>query len=434
MKTFVIAILAMLFLIFSNPVKSFAQIDVKGKLKSHSIDQANQSTDEGIDAAMNATEDGVKNSTKKKDDNSDDGKKDNDNEKKDNENSQQSTSTQTQTSPAQASLSSYSKFDFIPGDKVIFYDDFSQDALADFPGVWNTNGSGEVTTTNLYPGNWFKMKAGGSFIPEVEIPFNENFTFECDLIFKDAVESNSTESFDINFIASTPEWKVGDNYTDGCWISLNRDDAGAESFKDGQSFFNSTRQAYSAGDMPSKRRVSIWIQKQRLRLYINDAKILDLPRLLPPALSCNTIEFISNSFEGNNSLMTNVRIAYGAPDTRNKLLTVGKLVTYGITFDVNSDKVKPESYGTLKDIASVLKDNPDVKVKIIGHTDGDGDATNNLDLSKRRAASVKKELTNTFAIDASRIETDGKGKTEPIAPNDTPANKAQNRRVEFIKL
>ena len=122
------------------------------------------------------------------------------------------------------------------------------------------------------------------------------------------------------------------------------------------------------------------------------------------------------------------------PDTRNKLMKEGKLVTHGILFDVNSDKVKSESYGTLKEIAQVLTENPTVKVKIIGHTDGDGDADKNLDLSKRRAASVKSELAKTFSIDASRIETDGKGKTEPIAPNDTPINKAQNRRVEFIKL
>jgi outer membrane protein OmpA-like peptidoglycan-associated protein len=115
-------------------------------------------------------------------------------------------------------------------------------------------------------------------------------------------------------------------------------------------------------------------------------------------------------------------------------MTTGKFVTYGITFDVNSDKIKPESYGTLKDIANVLKENAAVKVKIIGHTDADGDAAKNIDLSKRRALSVKNELSKNFGIDASRMETDGKGKTEPIAPNDTPANKAQNRRVEFVKL
>jgi outer membrane protein OmpA-like peptidoglycan-associated protein len=100
---------------------------------------------------------------------------------------------------------------------------------------------------------------------------------------------------------------------------------------------------------------------------------------------------------------------------------------------VNKDVVKPESYGTLKNIADVLNENPDVKIRIIGHTDADGNDASNLDLSKRRAASVKNELVKTFGIDAARIETDGKGEAQPVASNDTPANKALNRRVEFIK-
>jgi outer membrane protein OmpA-like peptidoglycan-associated protein len=119
---------------------------------------------------------------------------------------------------------------------------------------------------------------------------------------------------------------------------------------------------------------------------------------------------------------------------RNKLLTEGKLVSYGIYFDVNKDVVKPESYGTLKEISTVLTENPDVRIKIIGHTDSDGADAANLDLSKRRAASVKDELSKNFGIDASRMETDGMGETQPVAPNDTPSNKALNRRVEFIKL
>jgi OOP family OmpA-OmpF porin len=129
-----------------------------------------------------------------------------------------------------------------------------------------------------------------------------------------------------------------------------------------------------------------------------------------------------------------IRVAVGAPDTRNKLITEGRLVTYGIYFDVNKDVVKPESYATLKEIAAALTDNPGVRVKIIGHTDSDGADAANLDLSKRRAESVKNELAKTFGIDASRIETDGMGESKPVAPNDTPVNKAMNRRVEFIKL
>jgi outer membrane protein OmpA-like peptidoglycan-associated protein len=70
----------------------------------------------------------------------------------------------------------------------------------------------------------------------------------------------------------------------------------------------------------------------------------------------------------------------------------------------------------------------------VGHTDSDGDDAKNLDLSKRRAANVKNSLAKDFAIDASRIQTDGKGETEGVAPNTTSEGKAKNRRVEFIKL
>ncbi len=95
--------------------------------------------------------------------------------------------------------------------------------------------------------------------------------------------------------------------------------------------------------------------------------------------------------------------------------------------------MKSESFGTLKSIADVLKENETVKVKIIGHTDSDGDDAKNLELSNLRAESVKNELIKNFGIDASRMETEGAGETKPVAPNDTPANKAMNRRVEFLK-
>ena len=133
-------------------------------------------------------------------------------------------------------------------------------------------------------------------------------------------------------------------------------------------------------------------------------------------------------------LITNIKITTASPDTRSKLITEGKLITYGITFDVNKANVKPESYGTLKSIADVLTENPAVKVKITGHTDSDGDAAKNLDLSQRRAESVKNELAKNFGIDDSRLSTEGAGETKPIAANDTPENKAKNRRVEFVKL
>ena len=140
------------------------------------------------------------------------------------------------------------------------------------------------------------------------------------------------------------------------------------------------------------------------------------------------------SDEDNRYCVNNLRLAVGVPDTRKKILEQNKWVTHGILFDVNSANIKPQSYGTLKEMANVLKEYADLKVKIIGHTDADGADAANLDLSKRRAASVKSALAKEFEIVENRMETDGKGEGEPIDKNDTPAGKANNRRVEFIKI
>lgn len=139
-------------------------------------------------------------------------------------------------------------------------------------------------------------------------------------------------------------------------------------------------------------------------------------------------------FQGGVPLVGNFRVATGQPDLRNKLLTEGKLVSYGIYFDVNSDQLRPQSAATLKTIADILTENPELRIRIVGHTDADGNDAANLDLSKRRAGAVQQALVNSFGITAARIETDGKGEKEPVAPNNNGVNKALNRRVEFIKL
>lgn len=198
-------------------------------------------------------------------------------------------------------------------------------------------------------------------------------------------------------------------------------DLGLSGIKDGKQYYQAQDKLYH---------ISIWVQKARIRLYQGENKLFDLPRAFPLA----TVKMDRIRFESGAAMVSNIRIAVGAPDMRSKLITEGKLISYGIYFDVNKAEVKPESYGTLKEIAAVLNENPDVKIKILGHTDADGADDANLDLSRRRSAAVKDVLVNAFTIDPSRIETDGHGESQPVAPNDTPSNKALNRRVEFIKL
>ena len=101
---------------------------------------------------------------------------------------------------------------------------------------------------------------------------------------------------------------------------------------------------------------------------------------------------------------------------------------------MNAATIKPESNGVLKEVAEAIKSGAGIKIKIIGHTDSDGTAAANLELSKKRSEAVKAALVKDFGIDASALETDGKGETVPVGDNKTKEGKAQNRRVEFIKL
>jgi OmpA-OmpF porin, OOP family len=181
--------------------------------------------------------------------------------------------------------------------------------------------------------------------------------------------------------------------------------------------------------------VAVWRQKERMRVYFNEEKAWDLPKAMSPNAKYNAIVWwLQGPGQNASYYMSNLRLGVGAPDTRKKILEQKKWVTHGILFDVNSATIKPESYGTLKEMADVMKEYTDLKIQIVGHTDADGKDADNLDLSKRRAASVKSSLAKDFGIDESRMETDGKGESEPIDKNDTPAGKANNRRVEFIKL
>lgn len=134
--------------------------------------------------------------------------------------------------------------------------------------------------------------------------------------------------------------------------------------------------------------------------------------------------------------ISNIKLAKGLPDTRHKLMVEGKFSTTAILFDINSATIKPESAGVLKEIAVILNENKEVKIKIIGHTDSDGDNATNLILSKKRAAAIKDALVKIYEVSDARIETEGKGEAGAVAvaDNKTWQGKAVNRRVEFIKL
>ena len=342
----------------------------------------------------------------------------------------------TSTAPANApALMSNTKYDFVPGDKILYFEDFAQDAVGDFPALWTTNGGGEVKTLNLASGNWFHMnKEDAVYCYTKSIAFPQNFIMEFDVI----PDGNFSNGYTITFYEDPENVELTDDlypgtkglhisFDEGTWYTKgyhNEMDAGG--WIEGQS----TTKPVVYGQV---NHVIIWVQNRRVRMYHQGAKVLDMPTNIHAGCKFNRFRF-SGWSTYSTPYVSNLKITTATPDMRSKLLTEGKLVTYGIYFDVNKDVVKAESFGTISEIAQTLKENPTVRIKIIGHTDSDGDDAKNLDLSRRRALSVKNTLVNQFGIDASRIQTDGKGETEPLAPNTTSESKAKNRRVEFIKL
>jgi len=110
------------------------------------------------------------------------------------------------------------------------------------------------------------------------------------------------------------------------------------------------------------------------------------------------------------------------------------VATQGIYFDTGSDRIRPESTPTLKEIGQMLTEHPDLKLTIEGHTDNVGDAAANHDLSHRRAKAVAQYLVTKHGVDASRLQSTGFGDKKPAAANTTPEGRQQNRRVELVKM
>lgn len=408
-----------------------AQETVGGKVlknaKDKTYQRGEQKGDEGVETVLNKAEEKIKNIFKKKD------KKKKEEPQPSEENPEQSQENKNTSTPTKSN----SKFDFVAGEKELYFDNFERLNIGDFPAEFNTNASGEIVNVDGKSGKWLSMTKNGAFIPENIKTLPDNFTleFEVGLIGN---PSNNYSGLGLNFTTNE----------DGLFKDVLFDWSSSILYLHPGADLASIQILPSSGtneinnDIPmpqwsqnGKRfaKISIWRQNGRLRVYVNEDKLIDAPRFFAESKPYH-LAFSRRFFEDSELLMTNIRFAVAGADTRNKLITEGRFVTNGILFDVNSDNIKPESGTVLKEMATTLQENPTIRVKIIGHTDSDGADAANLALSQKRAAAVKTALSSFYGIDANRMETDGKGESQPLNKNATPAEKAQNRRVEFIKL
>ncbi len=351
----------------------------------------------------------------------------------------------------QTGFKSYSRFDFIPGEQILYAEDFSQDAIGELPLEWNTTGKAETVMLEGFSGNWLRMYQNSFYLTANKKEFTKNFTVEFDLILQLNYKSYSFPLVSFGMLATndlpttdnkvlkdpilfqSAEIQLRPGTNGNNWVSL-------KTFLNRTDFFRSQDQQLTALDQSYNKvcHISMQVQEGRLRIWVNAEKIVDLPKALPTEYIFNQLFFkIHNSGykeQETGFYLGNIKAATGVPDTRHKLVEEGSFSTTGILFDVNAATIKPESFGVIKEVAAVLKEHAQVKIKIIGHTDADGSDAANLTLSQKRAIAVKDALISEYGIDAGRIETDGKGEAAPVADNKIKEGKAANRRVEFIKL
>lgn len=306
--------------------------------------------------------------------------------------------------------------DFVPGEKMIFFDDFTDMAKGAAPPHWKVRGS----AVKLMPEGRLMLQNRGQLYANLKnLP--KNFTVEMD--FQPEYEGSTRilrwwfETADESY-----GWSVDFHFSDGeIEVRLESHGSAPDVDEHGSVPFN----GYGK---PAK--LAIWFQDSRLRAYINGQRGLDLNQLEFKPVN---LALVNYDLGETPVYMGSVRIAQSMPDISQTMFSTGRYVSHNILFDVNSDKLRPESMNVLKEIADALQKQATLKVRIEGHTDSTGDAAKNLDLSKRRAESVKSALVK-LGISADRLTTDGLGQTKPLSTNDTPEGRAENRRVEFVKI
>jgi len=320
------------------------------------------------------------------------------------------------------------KADFVPGEKAVFFDDFSDMAGDEPPPHWKVRGGTAELRTG---GNVRQLTAGkGEFTltPNIKGPLPKNFTFETDVMYESADRGDSRMSKWV-FLVKNDSKAPLEFYTHARFTNLEWE------FKSNGELLGSGR---PQSDFKQPFHYALWVQNGRVRLYINGERVMDVNQVELPELAgfeVRTNGVPDHEMPNQNAAVgyRSARLAESAPDFSQVISSSGRFATHGIVFDTDSDRLKPDSAAVVKSIARGLETNPALKLLIEGHTDSTGDAAHNLDLSKRRAEAVKSVLESQFNVAAGRLTAAGLGATKPMDTNDTPAGRAQNRRVEFVK-
>jgi OmpA-OmpF porin, OOP family len=422
----IIFILPLIFMV----KKSAAQVNNVGNVVTNSTDQhANNDINSTVNGGLDKAENGIKGLFKKK--------------KKPTaaDSAKKTLPPGTVVSPtgtvpgaaatsAPPSFSTYQNYDFVPGEQIIFEDEFADDQDGEFPTHWKLlKGQAVINKVDAKP-SLLLSEYQGEIMPRMKTDayLPDVFTFEFDFIYKKYKDAGYLTNYfsdplGLEFYYKDP---TGRQSNPAYRVVLSRTDVKIGDLD------KSYPDDLLTGFDEKWHHAAIIYKNGQMKVYVDQYRICVNPNIdnKPLRLSFDDLGFSKN----NPIIFTNIKLASGGGmNMVGKKFTDAKIVTHGINFDVNKAVIKPESMGTLNGIVKIMQDNPEVKFEVGGHTDNDGSDDVNMKLSQARADAVRTQLI-AMGIDAGRLTTKGYGSTKPVSDNTTAEGKANNRRVEFVRL
>ncbi|MEM8556723.1 MAG: OmpA family protein [Bacteroidota bacterium] len=312
----------------------------------------------------------------------------------------------------------WANYDFVPGDRVLFFDDFGDDYVGNFPRRLEFN-YGTMEVVEWEGSRLLRGTGNDRFTIPLPETLPERFTVEFD-IHDPATEGGTSLLFG----------EVGDRLADydQQYVNIgNWRGSGLWHYEDGRISTNAIEQIEEEV-VP----IRIAVDGAYIKVYAAEQRITNVPNADIGRASAITV--FMGSRTDRPIYLGNVRIASGGREILyDKLQADGRVALGGLLFDTGSATLRPESTPTLQDLTRTLERNPDLRLRIEGHTDNTGNAETNQRLSQDRADAVRTYLTGE-GIDASRLETQGFGDANPVADNATPEGRQTNRRVEIVRL
>ena len=304
-------------------------------------------------------------------------------------------------------------YDFKPGDRPIFVEDFTRDEVGNFPRRLELK-EGNMEVAEWKGGRYLRITSWpGKFTIPLPEQLPERFTMEFD----------ATPPLHQNYLIV----RFADKALHDVRFLMGARNLGHAGV------FGGTHQANGQTSKPIEGlfRFRVMVDGKYVKVYVNDQRVANIPNA--ELGRSKSISFEVPAKDDQPVLISNISVMAGGKKLYDALTESGRVATQGIYFDTGSDRLRPESTPTLKEIGDMLKQYPDLKLTIEGHTDNVGNAEANKALSEKRAAAVKAFLVSNHGVDAARLDARGLGDQKPVAPNTTPEGRQQNRRVELVK-